>query len=235
MTRQVMLVGLISALAIVISACGTQALPSYDADSTSVAVARTATRDALLTQGAIIPTDTPTITPSPTVDFEATAAAEQAIQDANATATAEFEATVAAEQAQATANAQATIDAMPTEIGADDPLFEAIANADAANGEALFAANALVPCSTCHHVIENPETQLAGPNQWQLFSHTVERIAEGTIDAPGPYTYIYESIINPNDYIVEGYVAGVMIQGYGDALSEQELYDLVAYLVTLGE
>ncbi|MEL7434326.1 MAG: cytochrome c [Chloroflexota bacterium] len=232
MKRYAMIVSALVALALTVVACGTVAIPEYDQDATAVSLARTATLEGLLTEGAIIPTNTPTITPSPTVDFEATEAAIQATSDANATVTAIAEATNAA-NAVATADAQATIDAMPTEIGAGDPLREQIANADVANGEELFVAN---NCNACHYVVEEPEGPPGvGPNQWGLFQRTIERIDDGIIDEPGPWSHIYNSIIAPNDYIVEGYFEGIMQQNYSDIISEDDLYDLVAYLSSLGE
>ena len=240
MTRQFLVVSAVCVLSLIMTACGSTALPSYDSDSTSVAVARTATRDALVAQGQIIPSDTPTMTPSPTVDFEATNAVVQATDDAIATVTAEFEATASAEaeaMAVMTADAQATIDAQPTQVGADDPLFDEIANADPANGEMLFTANALSPCITCHLV--DTEDALVGPGQLNVFARTVERLEDGTIEADGPYSYLHNSIINPGDYLTVN-ESGVpypnaMPANYADFLTEQEIYDLVAYLVTLGD
>jgi hypothetical protein len=45
--------------------------------------------------------------------------------------------------------------------------------------------------------------------------------------------YLYTSITNPNAYIVEGYQPNVMIQTYGQTLSDQDLADILAYLLTL--
>ncbi|GAB5490386.1 MAG: hypothetical protein Phog2KO_06010 [Phototrophicaceae bacterium] len=235
MTRKILVLSAVSVLAILMTACGSAALPAYDSDSTDVAVARTETREALFTQGAIIPTDTPTITPSPTVDFEATNAVIQATDDAIATVTAEFEATVAAEAAEAeavaqaeTADAQATLDAQPE-------LFAEVSAADPVNGEALFIANAGSPCSTCHLV--NSEDPLVGPGQLNVFARVVERIENGEIEEDSPYVYLYNSIVHPNDYLTlnsdgVAYPAAMPLV-YGDFLTDAEIYDLIAYLVTL--
>ena len=236
MTKHVFLIGTLIVLSALISACGTAAIPAYEQDETSVAVARTETREALVAQGQIVPTDTPTITPSPTVDFEATAAAEQAALDAQATIDAE--AAQAEADAQATidagANAQATIDAESSaaaQPGADDPLFEAIANADVANGEMLFSIMAAPACSTCHNITED---MLVGPGQYNVLARTIERIDNGTIEAEGPYTYLYNSIINPGDYITETF-ANAMPDTYEGILTDEQIYDLVAYLASLGD
>jgi hypothetical protein len=43
--------------------------------------------------------------------------------------------------------------------------------------------------------------------------------------------YLYESIVYPMAYVVEGY-SGAMPQDYGKRLSDRELGDIIAYLLT---
>ena len=235
MTRKILVLSAISILAMIITACGTAALPAYDSDSTSVAVARTETREALVAQGEIIPTDTPTITPSPTVDFEATNAVIQATDDAIATVTAEFEAIASAEAAEAEAIAQTATAEAEAVADAQPELFAEIEAADAANGELLFISNMASPCSACHYA--DSEDSLVGPGQLNIFARTVERIESGEIEEDSPYVYLYNSIVHPNDYLSLN-SSGVayppaMPVIYGDMLSEQDIYDLIAYLVSL--
>lgn len=49
----------------------------------------------------------------------------------------------------------------------------------------------------------------------------------------GPALYLYTSITNPNDFIVEGYNPDVMPETYTVDLSEQDLADLLTYLLSL--
>ena len=113
-----------------------------------------------------------------------------------------------------------------------DPLFEAVASADVANGEMLFNFMAAPPCSSCHTTTEDT---LVGPGQYNLLARTIEGIENGAIVADGPYSYIYESIINPNDFAPEGFAVGLMPDLYEGMLAEQDVYDLVAYLASLGD
>jgi cytochrome c2 len=96
----------------------------------------------------------------------------------------------------------------------------------ASNGEALYK-QALVGqnpgCATCHSL---DGTQLVGPTMQGVADRAATRV-EGKSAAD----YLHESIVEPNAYVVEGYVEGVM-QSYKD-LSEAQLNDLVAYLLTL--
>jgi len=112
---------------------------------------------------------------------------------------------------------------------------------DAANGEALVAAQG---CIACH--IANPDTPdavLAGPS-WQvagskdgkgIAAHAAERFSSGeyTGTATSAEAYLYESIVNPGAFVVPTYVAGVMPGTYGGTLSQQDLADIIAYLKTV--
>jgi len=108
---------------------------------------------------------------------------------------------------------------------------------DANRGKALYEqstiGSASAPgCVTCHTL---DGTVLVGPSFKGVATH-----AENVINDPG-YTgsaktaeeYLKESIINPNAYLNPGFAAGLMYQNYGTELSEQEVNDLVAYLLTL--
>lgn len=102
--------------------------------------------------------------------------------------------------------------------------------ADPANGETIFNTmygEVGFACATCHTVADGAADGL-GPNQWGLAERAGERV-EGL----AAEDYIYESIINPNDYIVEGFNEGLMPATYADLLSQQELFDVAAYLLTL--
>ena len=48
-----------------------------------------------------------------------------------------------------------------------------------------------------------------------------------------PLNYRYESIVNPGAYVVQGFQSGIMPQDFGETLGEQDLADLVAYLMTM--
>lgn len=108
---------------------------------------------------------------------------------------------------------------------------------DANRGKALYEqstiGSASAPgCVTCHTL---DGTVLVGPSFKGVATH-----AESVIKDPA-YTgtaktaeeYLRESIINPNAYLNPGFAAGIMYQNYGTELSEQEVNDLVAYLLTL--
>jgi hypothetical protein len=45
--------------------------------------------------------------------------------------------------------------------------------------------------------------------------------------------YLRSSIVEPQAYVVEGFSAGIMPATYVDVLTEQQINDLVAYLLSL--
>jgi cytochrome c len=45
--------------------------------------------------------------------------------------------------------------------------------------------------------------------------------------------YLHQSIVEPDAYVVEGFDPGIMYQDFEDALTDEQLYDLEAFLLTL--
>jgi cytochrome c553 len=102
---------------------------------------------------------------------------------------------------------------------------------DAARGEELYqqtaAGAASAPgCITCHSL--EAGFQLVGP------SHAGLAIVAGTrVSGQSAEEYLRESIVNPDAAVTEGFSEGVMYKNYGNELTDQEIADLVAFLLTL--
>lgn len=108
---------------------------------------------------------------------------------------------------------------------------------DAGRGKALYEqaiiGSASAPgCRTCHTL---DGTALVGPSFQGIATRAPEELASPkyTGAATTVEDYFRESIVQPNVFIAEGYAEGAMYQTYGAELSEQEIKDLVAYLLTL--
>jgi cytochrome c551/c552 len=114
-----------------------------------------------------------------------------------------------------------------TVASADSGLPASIAallpTADPVRGSELALQNG---CSACHSLDEG--VKVVGPSWYDLGNHAATRVAGES--AP---LYLYNSIVLPNQYILEGFLANLMPQTYADQLSEQEMADLIAYLLTL--
>lgn len=112
-------------------------------------------------------------------------------------------------------------------------IVDSVMSADADNGETLFnqMTSTGFACSNCHNA--NADVRLIGPGLLNI-----PTMAEDRVEGEPAIVYLYNSIVHPNDYIVEGdpaYPEGLMPQNYTDVFSEDEIFDLVAYLLTLDE
>ena len=104
---------------------------------------------------------------------------------------------------------------------------------DATNGQKLFSgelpiAGGNVPvCSMCHTVTAG-ESLVIGPN----LSNIGNRAAT-TLKGMSAMEYLRSSVIDPDGYLAGGFQEGIHYRGYGQALTPQQLNDLIAYLITL--
>jgi mono/diheme cytochrome c family protein len=130
---------------------------------------------------------------------------------------------------------------MPTEmvapavVGTEDPIGVLVSISDPVHGQQLFTTffdQAGYMCATCHRV--DSEDRLIGPG---LLNIGMRAGAGGHAThgdgSESPERYIYTSITNSQAFVVEGYPENLMPQMYSQILSEQDIYDLIAYLMTL--
>lgn len=108
------------------------------------------------------------------------------------------------------------------------------ASGNAENGKALFAKTVLgsAPgCITCHS-LETGKT-LVGPSMAGIATKAEQTIKQADYkgSAKTAAEYLRESIVNPNVYVTKGFAQGIMVSY--SSLSQQEINDLVAYLLTL--
>ncbi len=194
------------------------------------------------------PTATATLTPEPTAAPAATepsTVVEPAIPAVTNTAEVDTSAAVtAALPAQTSTGADAIpatgASSAPASAGADIPgadtpgvdaafadllpgLAAALAVADPVRGQQLTVQNA---CTACHAL--DPALVMPGPSWHGLADRAGQRVA-----GQSAAYYLYNSIIHPNDYVVEGFLAGIMLSTYQDTLNERDLADIMAYLLTL--
>lgn len=94
---------------------------------------------------------------------------------------------------------------------------------DAIRGNRVFAGEG--GCSACHSLEAGVRT--VGPSLAGVASRAALRLPNIPAEV-----YLYESIVNPNAYVVEGFHGNIMPAGYGNRLDEQQLSDLVAFLMT---
>ncbi len=107
-----------------------------------------------------------------------------------------------------------------SEMAYAERLDALLPGADPANGAVLIETYG---CIACHRLG-------AANNVAPSYEGIAQRAAERRPPMPAA-AYIYESIVNPSAYIVDGY-PNSMIQNFATQLSDRELGDIIAYLLT---
>jgi mono/diheme cytochrome c family protein len=100
---------------------------------------------------------------------------------------------------------------------------------EATNGEELFAQSVIgsqAGCRTCHSL--EPGVTLVGPSMAGIGGLAETRVPDMSADE-----YLRQSILEPDAYVVEGFPAGTMPKVWGDVLTEEQVDQLVDYLLQL--
>ncbi|MDX1663772.1 MAG: cytochrome c [Candidatus Promineifilaceae bacterium] len=122
-------------------------------------------------------------------------------------------------------------DAAVEEVGEEVTL-----TGDPEAGEALYFAtvigDAAAPgCTACHSIepTDNPlEFSPVGPNHYGLANR-----ADDYVEGMSAEAYLLQSIVAPDAHVVEGFAPGVMYQNYDEDLTDEQIQDLVAFLLML--
>lgn len=106
--------------------------------------------------------------------------------------------------------------------GLPDDVVAAIQAGDATAGAQIAQLNGCVGC----HSLEKGGV-LVGPSWYGIANQAIKRV-------PGesPAFYLYHSVANPGEFVLNGYPAGVMPANYADSLSTEDMGNLIAYLLT---
>lgn len=129
----------------------------------------------------------------------------------------------------ATPTLEPTATAEPTVPPRQSPIDRLVAVRDIENGKVLFetfqdAAN--YSCSNCH-LVDSEKTNL-GPGLLNIKDRALTRT-----DRQTAAEYIYESIVDTQAYTVEGFDPELMPRNWPEIYSDLEIFDIVAYLMTL--
>jgi cytochrome c553 len=101
--------------------------------------------------------------------------------------------------------------------------------AAAADGETLFAQQLIgtqAGCVTCHSL--EPDVVIVGPSLAKIGAEAGSRVSGLAAEE-----YLRQSILEPDAYTAEGFAAGLMPKALAGELSEKQVSDLVAYMLTL--
>ncbi len=88
-------------------------------------------------------------------------------------------------------------------------------------------------CITCHSV--EPGEIKVGPSHAGVARRAAEviQLSNYTGSATTAEEYLRESILEPDAYVESGFAPGVMYSGYSSTLTDGQVADLVAFLMTL--
>jgi mono/diheme cytochrome c family protein len=122
-----------------------------------------------------------------------------------------------------------TLPTGPT-VGTD--ITKELPQGDAQSGEALATS---LGCTACHVLSQTGPAWLAKDGQPGVGTRAAERLQDPnyTGKATSPEQYLFESIVDPNTYVVSGFPPNVMPQTYANQLTDQNMADLITYLMTL--
>jgi mono/diheme cytochrome c family protein len=159
---------------------------------------------------------------------------------ATTTTTAAPEATTATTQPPATTEPPATtqapttttVEVVPTDTEAitttsaisDEQLAAAAAVGDIAAGEELYNTRVLLrlACSSCHLLEDGSSPTHAG----------LSAAAADRVDGMSAVDYLRQSIVDPGAFLVGGEWANPMPPQFSDVLSEDQINNLIAFLLT---
>lgn len=103
---------------------------------------------------------------------------------------------------------------------------EVLTIGDPAIGKEIFETGGTsgIPCASCHSI---DGTALVGPTLQGISVTAGQRVSGQSVE-----DYLRASIVNPSEYIVEGF-SDSMNKDYAEKLSEEDINGIIAYLLTL--
>lgn len=118
---------------------------------------------------------------------------------------------------EATALEQVVLEELPTPTPSPEELEDPVAR-----GRQVFLD---MGCGACH-AIDGVSTGAVGPGLNEIGEVAATRVEGMTAEE-----YIRESILMPNAHVVEGFPENVMPQNFDERLNQEQLSDLVTFLL----
>jgi mono/diheme cytochrome c family protein len=114
-------------------------------------------------------------------------------------------------------------------VGTD--ITKQLPEGSAQNGDALAAT---LGCATCHITTNTGPAWEASADQPGIGVRAGERIGQSDYngEATSAEQYIFESVVHTTAYVVSGFADNLMPATYGSTLTDQDMADLIAYLLT---
>ena len=216
-------------MAVLLAACGTVPPPAYEQPTLTFAAQERATTVAISTADALAALQ-PIRTEGTTVANVVTDVPTEAPTLALPTATEVLPTATLVEPTEAPTTAAVAVDPA---LAANDPRSVFVSMADPVAGAELFAGTYAAEdgsewsCATCHNV-DNPTVKI-GPSLLGIGTRAYSRMP-----GMGPYSYLFDSIRNPQNYIVPDFENSTMMPHFvPTSLTDPMVYNIIAYLMTL--
>jgi mono/diheme cytochrome c family protein len=115
-------------------------------------------------------------------------------------------------------------------VGTD--ITKELPEGDPASGEAISISLA---CTACHVDAPTGPFWPASEDSPGIGDRAATRITQPDYsgEASTADQYLFESIVNPSIHLITGYADGLMPNTYGSTLTDQEMADLIAYLLSI--
>jgi mono/diheme cytochrome c family protein len=115
-------------------------------------------------------------------------------------------------------------------VGTD--ITKELPQGDPVKGEGLVNSKG---CVVCHVTTPTGPAWPPTPDQPGIGDRSATRFSQAdyTGAASNQQQYLFESIVQPNAFVVSGFQANIMPPNYGETLTDQDVADIIAYLLTL--
>jgi hypothetical protein len=115
-------------------------------------------------------------------------------------------------------------------------LLAACANekGDATRGKQVYDATLqgsrgeIEPCASCHPIVEGENAKIMGNNLYDI-----GRRADKMVAGQGAEEYLRRSILDPDSFLAANFQEGIMPREYSKVLTNQQIEDLIAFMLTL--
>jgi mono/diheme cytochrome c family protein len=115
-------------------------------------------------------------------------------------------------------------------VGTD--ITKALPSGETARGETVATAQG---CVACHISTNTGPAWEPSDGEPGIGDRAATRITQPDYEgaAETPEQYLFESIVHPDVYVVPPFAPGIMPKTYGETLTDQDMADLIAYLLTI--
>lgn len=115
-------------------------------------------------------------------------------------------------------------------VGTD--ITKTLPEGDVAQGEALATS---LGCTACHIAAPTGPAWLPTGSEPGMGTRAETRVTQPdyTGEAEDAHQYLFESIVAPDVYVVPNFPPGIMPQTYGNQLTDEDMANLIAYLLSI--